>query len=170
MRLTRTRGLSTSTALSFLCVALGCSEGQSSTGSGGGADAGPTCTWDGTGGGVAIPDCSAYHFAVNLVGTVDGKHYDNLLTDNIYTTAIPDTMSPQTLNMPLPAGGSLHLEWPRPTVWGQWIAVTGTLQLPLDKAPRAVLPGSKVRLKCRESQYQYILTIDGGELTGCSIN
>jgi hypothetical protein len=164
------------TALSIIGIALGCggAENQgtsstSSTGGGGGADSGHMCTWDGTGGGVSIPDCSAYRKSCNLVGTLDGQHYDNLF-ENILTSDPPNTMITQTLDMPLPGSGNLHLEWPRPTAYGEWIDVTGTLLMPLETTPRAVKPGSQVRLKCGALLYQYILIIDGGELNGCSVN
>jgi hypothetical protein len=164
-------------ALSIVVVALGCSgdDGQEnssgSTGSGG-ADGGHTCTWDGTGGGVTIPDCSAYRNSCNLVGTIDGQHYDKLWQDTLHTIIPLDNVdNPQTLDLALPGNGGLHLEWPRPTVSGEWLTVTtGTLLLPLETTPRTVKPGSQLRRKCRESQFQYILSIDGGELTACSAN
>jgi len=166
--------LALSTALGLLGAALGCSGGgtqDNSSGSGtGGADGGNHCTWDGTGGGITLPDCSAYRNSINLVGTIDGKPFDSLWTNNPTAVDPIDSQITQTLDVILPAKGHLHLEWPRPTVWGQWIDVTGTLLLPLETTPRAVKPVSKVRLKCGAGLYQYILTVDGGELNGCSIN
>jgi hypothetical protein len=169
------RSLAFCAALSIVVVALGCSGGGQETSSGstgsGGADGGHTCTWDGTGGGVTIPDCSAYRDSCNLVGTIDGQHYDKLWQGNLHTIIpLGNIDNPQTLDLALPGNGSLHLEWPRPTVFGEWLAVTGTLVLPLETTPRAVKPGSQLRLKCREGQFQYILSIDGGELTACSVN
>lgn len=153
----------------FGCAGGGTQNSNSAAGSGGG-DAGHVCTWDGTGGGVSLPDCSSYRDTINLVGTIDGQHYDQLWMNNPTAVDPMNSGITQTLDVILPAKGYLHLEWPRPSVWGEWMAVTGTLLLPLEKTPRAVKPGSMLRMKCGAGLYQYILAVDGGDLAACSIN
>jgi hypothetical protein len=48
--------------------------------------------------------------------------------------------------------------------------VGGDLLLPLETGVRQVGEGSRIRLKCGASLFQYILVVDGGELTACSVN
>jgi hypothetical protein len=166
------RGLIFCTTLSFAGIALGCSGGECGSGNGGsgGTDPGHVCTWDATGGGITIPDCSAYRDSINLVGTIDGMPFDSLWTNN--PTAVSPAASEylsQALDVVLPSG-HLHLWWAGTIPRGEWIDVGGELRLPLETTDRAVVGDSRIRLKCGAFLYQYILTVEGGELTGCSVN
>lgn len=164
---------------SFSVVAC-CNSPDSGAGGGGvGAGTGTggnPCEWDdGTSIGEApLPDCSPYRYTAFFVGTLDGEHYDHLWNGGyIETTVLPFDQNPQTLSVPLPGLGSMNLEWERPTIWGKWLNVGGHVTMPDDPAPRDVLPGSKLRLRCGTGQYQYILKLspvpvdtDGGADSG----
>jgi hypothetical protein len=166
------RKLALCAALGILGAMAGCSDGATPEPGSGGADGGgENCTWDGTSGGVSIPDCSAYRGSYHLVGTIDGNPYEDLSMNN------PTAVDPVTTNdishaldVVLHGGGYLHLWWGGLTPSGEWIDVAGNLLLPLEKSTRTVKWGSQVKFKCGAFLYQYILIVDGGELTGCSVN
>src|SRR4051812_32360247 len=102
-------------AIGATLLVVGCSSGEQtvsgSVGSGGGSNAGgadpgnacpcggPPCPWDGTGGGVSIPEC-ALPWSSAFTGTVDGQPYNERLF-NCYTLGgeIPGSQPPFSMTM-----------------------------------------------------------------------
>jgi hypothetical protein len=166
--------------LGIVGLALGCSEGyyqgsSSSAGSGGdgsgGADAGRICTWSGTGGGITIPDCLEQRDAIVFLGTLDGKPYNEMFGSVLATLrAAPWNKPPYSVVAQLPATGRLYVEWGDPNdAVGQFVTLTsGELKLPTDLISRKIQPGSLLRMQCGGFPVQFILNLDGGQLTACA--
>jgi hypothetical protein len=169
--------------LSVLWVALGCTgddgqQGDSSSSGGsilvnnrlfcweGPLDAGDE--WSGDAGTVNLPECTE-RFSSIFQGTIDGQPYNETFAPAQAASLANE--QPCSYTMLLPNMGKLDFEWTDPILGGQFIPITtGTLKLPLDSAPRTIQPGSLVRRKLSVFAWQFVLIVDGDELTGCSLN
>jgi len=100
---------------------------------------------------------------------LDGKPYDKTWDATTASASLPDTTIPYTAEISLPALSHFHVEWEDPNGLGQFVPITaGSLTLPFDN-PRMIKPGSMMRIGCYgRFTIQFILTVDGGELTACA--
>jgi hypothetical protein len=149
----------------------GCGGGSTcASGSTDGTGGGHVCTWDGTGGGTQIPDCSDRLNSAHLVGTLAGKPFDTSY-DYAYVDEIPDDEPGARQKLSLQVYdknvGIMIANWLPPTPVGVWFDVMGYFTLP-NEPFRNMLPGTKIRHQCNTHRYQFILVFEDGQLTGCS--
>jgi hypothetical protein len=129
------------------------------------------CTWDGTGGGTQIPDCTDRLNNAHFVGTVAGKPFDEVY-GVAYLSDMPDDRpgARQSLYVQVFSKGlrgAISAEWPPPTPVGVWFDAAGYFVLP-NVPLRNMLPGTKLRHQCNTHRYQFIIVFEDGQLTGCS--
>jgi len=163
---------------SVLCMMVGiaaiagCGGGAPcADGSTDGTGGGNVCTWDGTGGGTQIPECSDRPDTGHFVGTLAGKPFDKSYKSAYVTDLLDDRPGGRAVIVldlfDGPDFGEMVADLPGPRVVGAWFDVRGTFVLPREPT-RSMLPGTKLRHQCNTHRYQFIIVFEDGQLTGCS--